>query len=161
MPVAPTTPDLHLRREALTMALYVCITLIGALTITSGDGDGDAEVARLVWGTTVGLAAAHWVAFSLAARLLASPPDDRAVLRHLLAQVAAAALVAACASVPLLLLDEAAEREGALYTTAALLGLTVFGHARDAGAAVPRSVIGAGVALVLAFGAAALKHALA
>ena len=160
--LVPARPqaDLHLRREALTMALYVCITLIGALTITSDHGDG--EVARLVWGTTVGLAAAHWVAFSLAARLLSSPAaDERAVLRHLLAQVAAAALVAVCATVPLLLLEDAAEREGALWTTAGVLGLAVFGHARDAGAPVPRALTGAAVALALAFGAAALKHALA
>ena len=140
------------------MALYVCITLVGALSITSkGSSLG---VAELVWGTTVGLAAAHWLAFSLAARLLSPEAQHREVLRPLLVQVAAAALVAAVASVPLLVLPDDSEREGALYTTAALLGLSVFGHARESGAGGPRALVGAAVALVLAFAVAGLKHAL-
>ena len=149
----------HLRREALTMALYVSITLIGALTIAPGEAGDDLDVLRTVGGTTLGLAAAHWLAFSLAAKLIGGQ-DDGAVLRHLLAQLSAAAVVAVVASLPVLLLDDGAERQGALYATAALVGITVFGHARQAGAGAPRAATAAAISLALAFGVAALKHVL-
>ena len=48
---------------------------------------------RTVGATTVGQAGAHWLAFSLAAKLI-DMQDDRAVLRQLLVQVSAAAVVA-------------------------------------------------------------------
>ena len=149
----------HLRRETLTMALYVSITLIGALTIAPGEASGDLDVLRTVGGTTLGLAAAHWLAFSLAAKLIGGQ-DDGAVLRHLLAQLSAAAVVAVVASLPVLLLDDGAERQGALYATAALVGITVFGHARQAGAGAARAATAAAISLALAFGVAALKHVL-
>jgi len=141
------------------MALYVSITLIGALSIAPGEVEGDLDVLRTVGGTTVGLATAHWLAFSLAAKLIGAQ-DDGAVLRHLLAQLGAAVVVAGVALLPVLFLDDAAERQGALYATAALVGLTVFGHARESGVAVVRAVTAATVALALAFGVAALKHVL-
>ena len=159
MATADVEHQLHLRREALTMALYVSVTLIGALTISPDEAGGDLDVLRTIGGTTVGLAAAHWLAFSLAAKLIGGQ-DDGAVLRHLLAQLGAAVVVAGVALLPVLVLDEGAERQGALYVTAALVGLTVFGHALDAGARVPRAMITAVVALALAFGVAALKHVL-
>ena len=112
---------------------------------------------RTVGATTVGLAAAHWLAFSLAAKLM-DVQDDRAVLRQLLVQVGAAAVVAAVAVLPVPFLADDAERQGALYATAALIGLTVFGHARDAGVRVPRALTAAAVALALAFAVAALKQ---
>lgn len=60
----------HERREAFTMTLYTSITLLGALTVT-GRHQSDVNVFAIVWGTTVGLALAHWFAFSFAVRLVA------------------------------------------------------------------------------------------
>ena len=151
--------DGHLRQEALTMALYVSITLIGALTIAPGEDSADLDVLRTVGGTTIGLATAHWLAFSLAARLL-QRQDAGAVLRQLLVQLGAAAVVAGAATLPVLFLDDGRERQGALYATAALVGITVLGHSRASGARVPQAVTAAAIALALAFGVAALKHVL-
>ena len=150
--------DLHLRQEALTMSLYVSITLIGALVIAPGEDSADLDVLRTVGGTTIGLAAAHWLAFSLAAKLL-QRQDVSAVLRQLLAQLGAAALVAGVAAVPTLFLDDSAERQGALYATAALIGLTVLGHVRASGVRLSRALTAAAITLVLAFAVAGLKHA--
>ncbi len=151
--------DGHLRQEALTMALYVSITLIGVLTIAPGEDSADLDVLRTVGGTTIGLAAAHWLAFSLAARLL-QRQDVGAVLRQLLVQLGAAAVVAGVATLPVLFLGDDAERQGALYATAALVGMTVLGHSRASGARPPHALTAAAVALALAFGVAALKHVL-
>ena len=54
------------------MALYVAICLLGVLTAVAERADaGHVSVFTLVWGTTVGLALAHWFAFRLSARLVA------------------------------------------------------------------------------------------
>src|SRR5690606_5466434 len=79
----------HERREAFTMALYTSITLLGALTVT-GRRQSDVNVFAIVWGTTVGLALAHWFAFSFAVRLV-DPTSEKAQLdRHLAVVVSAA-----------------------------------------------------------------------
>jgi hypothetical protein len=61
---------MELRREAYTMALYVAICLLAALAAVSEPAlDEGAHTFELVWGTTVGLALAHWFAFRMSARL--------------------------------------------------------------------------------------------
>src|SRR4051794_32664425 len=57
------------RKEAYTMALYVAICLLAALVAAPHSG-AEAHVIEIVWGITVGLAAAHWFAFRLSARLV-------------------------------------------------------------------------------------------
>jgi hypothetical protein len=53
-------------QEAATMALYVSICLLAALAAVRERADaGHVDVLRLVWGTTLGLALAHWFAFRL------------------------------------------------------------------------------------------------
>ena len=64
-------PALELRREASTMALYVAICLLAALTALP-ESAAHAKVTPLIWGVTVGLAVAHWFAFRVSARLVAS-----------------------------------------------------------------------------------------
>jgi hypothetical protein len=55
---------LELRKEALTMALYVTICLLAALSVVAEHGEGaQADTFKIVWGTTLGLALAHWFAF--------------------------------------------------------------------------------------------------
>jgi hypothetical protein len=51
-------PD-HLRKEGWTMALYVAICLIAALTALANVTAVPGHIMGLVWGTTVGLAVAH------------------------------------------------------------------------------------------------------
>ena len=112
----------HVRREGLTMALYVSITLLAALTLAAGEDTADSDVLAIVWGTTVGLALAHWFAFSLAVRLLDPMADDSGVKQQLVAQLSAAAVVAVVASVPVLLLPNDLERLGARAAAAGCIG---------------------------------------
>jgi len=55
-------PD-HLRKEGWTMALYVAICLIAALSALANVTAIPGHILGLVWGTTVGLAVAHVFAF--------------------------------------------------------------------------------------------------
>src|SRR5262245_34736965 len=59
-----------LRKEAYTMALYVSICLLAALTAPHLAEDIGAY--KIVWGTTLGLAIAHWFAFRVSAQLVAA-----------------------------------------------------------------------------------------
>ena len=60
-----------MRREVLTMELYVAVCLLAA-SIAVGGGDGHPEevnVIAAIWGITIGLALAHLFAFRVSARL--------------------------------------------------------------------------------------------
>jgi len=63
--------DVELRKEAFTMALYVAICLLAALAAVT-ESTAEDHVFEIVWGTTIGLALAHWLAFSVSARLVAA-----------------------------------------------------------------------------------------
>jgi hypothetical protein len=146
--------DLEVRREACTMGLYVSITLLGALTVTN------VTVLHIVWGTTVGLALAHWFAFSLAARLVDPEVDDEQVTRHLAAQIGAALAVAVVCTVPVLLLPDDWERSGARAGAAACIGLVTYGQVRAFGGSKPRALAAGAVTLSAGLIVAGVKHAL-
>ena len=68
----------ELSREAVTMVLYVSITLLAALVaIPSDDVPGTLHTAALIWGGAAGLALAHWLAFDVGARLFETAHLDR------------------------------------------------------------------------------------
>jgi hypothetical protein len=150
----------HLRREALEMGLYVSITLLAALTAVAGESVSDLDVLAIVWGTTVGLALAHWFAFTLAARLVDPEREHGDLTGELVAQLAAAAAVAVIASLPVLLLPEDVERSGARFATALCIGATAFAETRSVGATRVRAAAFAAVVLLLALVVAGVKHAL-
>jgi hypothetical protein len=151
-------PD-HLRKEGWTMALYVSICLIAALTALETVTAVPGHILGLVWGTTVGLALAHVFAFRIAGRLVHQgdlPKADRIVS---LIQMASAAAV--IVSVPVLLAPTVTELNWARYTCAGIIGVVGYLVARGASRGQMRAVLfGLGV-LVVAFAVAALKHALA
>jgi hypothetical protein len=153
-------PD-HLLKEGWTMALYVAICLIAALTALANVTAVPGHILGLVWGTTVGLAVAHVFAFRIAGRLVHDgdlPRADRIISG---VQWAAAAAVAVVVSVPVLLAPTVHEITWARYPCAAIIGGVGYMVARGAERSRIRSVLfGLGV-LVAAFGVAALKHALA
>ena len=152
-------PD-HLRKEGWTMALYVSICLIAALTALETVTAVPGHILGLVWGTTVGLALAHVFAFRIAGRLVHQglPKADRIVS---LIQMASAAAVAVIVSVPVLLAPTVTELNWARYTCAGIIGVVGYLVARGASRGRMRAVLfGLGV-LVVAFAVAALKHALA
>jgi hypothetical protein len=121
-------------REAMTMAFYVMICLLAALAAIRHHGDeSHVETLSIIWGTTIGLAFAHWFAFRLAARM-ADPhhpsPHDAALLA---AQMSGAAAVAVVASIPVILFPTDVELTIVRWELAGLLGLAAYSIARAAG----------------------------
>lgn len=153
-----TVTDPAIVRESLTMGLYITISLLAVLS-TKTDGGGTAAVLGLIWGTTLGLILAHWVAFQLTARLFAGsqlPSHDRIAM---VGQAVAALGVACMASVPLLLHADAgpALSRGIL---AGLIGLFAFGAARRHGGSGGRATAYALIVVAIALSVAIGKYLL-
>ncbi|MFL6044522.1 MAG: hypothetical protein ACJ72M_05330 [Propionibacteriaceae bacterium] len=150
----------HLRKEAWTMALYVTVCLLAALTALESVVPIPGRVLGLVWGTTVGLALAHLFAFRIAGRLVHDgrlPKSDQIVSA---VQLAAAAAVALLVSIPILIATPASELNWARYTCAGIIGVVGYGVARSAEKSRIRSVIFGLAVLALALIIAVIKHAL-
>jgi hypothetical protein len=150
---------IELRKEALTMALYVAICLMAALLAIPETAIEHSNVLGLIWGITLGLALAHWFAFRVSARMVGSGSIHSSDLQLVAAQLLAAAGVAFVASMTALVLPDAVEFEGAELLLAGLIALIGFGVAR--GASRFRAVVYAVLVLVGAVAIAVLKNLLA
>jgi hypothetical protein len=150
----------HLRKEGWTMALYVAVCLIAALTALQNATAIPGRVMGLVWGTTIGLALAHLFAFRIAGRLVHDgriPRSDRIVSGI---QLAAAAAVAVMVSVPVLIAPPDSELDWARYTCAGIIGVVGYGVARGTEQNRIRSLAFASGVLAVALVVAGIKHAL-
>jgi hypothetical protein len=151
----------NLRKEGWTMALYVAICLIAALTALENVTAVPGHIVGLVWGTTVGLALAHVFAFRIAGRLVHDgelPKVDRITS---VVQLAAATAIAVVVSIPILLASTENELDWARYTCAGIIGAVGYFAARGAEHSRVRAVLfGVGV-LAVAIAIAVLKHGLA
>jgi hypothetical protein len=152
---------IELRKEALTMALYVAICLMAALLAIPETAIEHSNVLGLIWGITLGLALAHWFAFRVSARMVGSGSIHSSDLQLVAAQLLAAAGVAFVASMTALVLPDAVELEDAELLLAGLIALIGFGVARGAGASRFRAVVYAVLVLVGAVAIAVLKNLLA
>lgn len=153
--------EVEVWREAITMALYVAICLLAALTAVAERADaGHVVTLGIVWGTTVGLALAHWFAFRVSVRLVGGGRISSADARLAGAQLAGAGGVAAIVSIPVLLLPPTAELDVARIMLAGLLGLAGFLVARRAGAATVRSIVFGGVLVAVGLAIAVVKNIL-
>jgi hypothetical protein len=153
-----TVTDPAIMRESLTMGLYITISLLAVLS-TKTDGGGTAAVLALIWGTTLGLILAHWVAFQLTARLFAGSrltSHDRIAM---VGQAVAALGVACMASVPLLLHADAGPALSRAVL-AGLIGLFAFGAARRHGGSVGRATAYALIVVAIALSVAIGKYLL-
>jgi len=152
----------ELRREALTMALYVAICLLAVLATVTEDADhGHVRAFALVWGTTIGLALAHWFAFTLAARLVAAAGVERDDVELAAAQLAGAAAVAVMVSVPVAVAPVTSEFDIARLVLAALIAGAGVALGRLGGSGWARSVLVGVVVLVVAATIAVVKNTLA
>lgn len=149
----------ELRKEAYTMALYVAICLLAALTAASHATD-HINVFAIVWGTTLGLAIAHWFAFRVSARLVASGSIRRHDADVAAAQLAGAAAVGLIASIPLLLFEQSNELDGARLVLAGFIGVVGYAVARAAEAGRLRAAVYGLSVLVVAAIVATLKNTL-
>jgi hypothetical protein len=144
------------------MALYVAICLRAALSrVSEHGGTEQVDTFKLVWGTTLGLALAHWFAFRVSSRLVAAGSVRRQDAAAAGAQLAGAAAVALLATVPVLLFPESAELDVVRLVGAALIALVGYAVARGAGATPTRSIVYALSILVVATAVAVLKNVLA
>jgi hypothetical protein len=151
----------ELRKEALTMALYVAICLMASLIVIPESAVGQTQVVGIIWGVTLGLALAHWFAFRVSARMVGAGTVRSSDVELIFAQLFGAGGVALLVSFGVLLLPDSVELQGAEYPLAALISLIGFGVARGAGATLLRAVVYALFVLAAAVTIAVLKNLLA
>ncbi len=150
----------ELAREAVTMALYVSITLLAALVaIPSDDVPGTLRTAALIWGGAAGLALAHWLAFDIGARLFETAHLDRLHRLGGPVSLAAALAVALVTTIPILIAPDDLASELAICILAFLLGAAGFAVGRRSGAGLVRSVAGGLLLLAVAGVVVAIKIA--
>lgn len=151
----------ELRREAATMALYVAICLLAALSAVAERADaGHVDVLAIIWGTTIGLALAHWFAFRVSARLVAAGRFGRQDADAAAAQLSGALAVAVLATVPVVVLPASSELDVVRLLLAGFMAAVGFVVARSAGASRGRAAVYAVAILVIALVIAILKNVL-
>lgn len=108
-----TRRDPSLRRESDMMAFHVCITLFAALTLGRDHaGQQQGEVLSVVWGTTVGLALAHWFAVRVSARIVPDPDDHHTPWEVFTSQSAMALVVGVTTTAVVILLPPISSASG-------------------------------------------------
>ncbi len=155
-------------RDATAMMLYVSIVLLAELAaLPAGDDDGGTvhgpvgwELVAILWGTSIGLAVAHWFAFVLATQGLSRGPLRGWDRVEALSELAGVAVVAAVASVPVLLLREDTEQEVVRLVLALMIGAVAYVVERASGRTRAASVLFGLVALAIALALATVKHLL-
>jgi hypothetical protein len=155
--------------EATTMVLYVAVVEIAELAaLPEGHfaggrvtGPVGTELLAIVWGTALGLALAHWFAFRIAAPAFRggrpTPPDTRIAV----AQLGAAASVAAVSSLPILFLSDVRAQETVGDIPALVVGAVAYLVARSTARGRLASVFYGITALALGVLVAVVKSALA
>lgn len=133
---------LELRREGATMALYVSVVLLAELAALPAEhlpkGWG---IVALIWGTTLGLAIAHWFAFTLASSAIADGRLQRQDLEVGVAGALGAIAVAVAATVPEVLLSRGEAVRAMLFVPAAFIGLGGWVVARGGGRSPARAFV--------------------
>jgi hypothetical protein len=156
-----TRTDPSLRREADMMAFYLGLTLLVALNVTRDEVPPPLpELLLVVWGTTVGLAVAHWFALTLAAFLVRDPNLHHTPREMLFSQLVMALVLALVASAAVLLAPTPVELLTARVAVAVFIGVLVTSEARSGGRDLPRAMAVGVAALGAALALATVKVAL-
>lgn len=157
-PWRQTFGDPALHREADMMGLYLAIALIAELSLGQDHAKtSDLRVLAIVWGTTIGLALAHWFALGYSSRLVHDPGFHHTPAQVLLSQIAMAVTVALIATVVVLVTPPDAKRFGARLAAAAFIALLVLVESRNGGLSRRQALSRGVVALVLACAVVAAK----
>ena len=148
-------------REAITMALYIGVSLLAVLLATPTDyvDDSRTRVATTVALTALGLVLAHQLAYRLSTRLLNRGVLDAESLAILRAQLLGGLPVVAIAAVPVLLFGG---QTGVLVAEVLLLAVVAavgYLTARSAGASSRRVLLNVAGVLVVVGAVLALKVA--
>ena len=137
-------------RETSTMALYLAVVLLAELSAWPVDVGDSAIVVSAIWGTALGLAIAHWFAFSASTRLLSGGREDRVDRLAAAGQLGAALVIATLVSVPFAFGSGEAAFAAAGGILAVLIGIVGVRIARAGGASLVRTVVFAGIVLAIA-----------
>lgn len=151
--------------ESSVMALYVSIVMLAALMALpsdysashGGEGHSGPSLLVIVWGTPIGLALAHWFAFEVAAIGFHAGKVRRSDLALASAQIAGAAIVAATATIAILLADDSSAVQAAAFAPALIIGAAGYGAARAGGRSVTASVVIGVLVLLAALAVAIIK----
>ena len=156
-------------RDATAMVLYLSIVLLAELAAlpTGHDGAGGAvhgpvgwELVAILWGTTIGLALAHWFAFRLATQGIRQGPLAGWDRLQVLSELAGAAFVAAMASMPVLLFSDELEQQVVPFVLALIIGGVCYLVERASQRSRATSLVFGVFALVLGLAVATLKSVL-
>jgi hypothetical protein len=153
--------DRALRREAVTMGFYTCVTLFAVLA--AGDdfaAPSSSDLLALIWISTVGLALAHWFAATIAIQLVRDAHAHHSTAEYLVAHLFIPSLAAASASLVVLTAPDDVELLAGRLTAGALIALLVAVESRRGGTSPARSVRLALLAFGCAAGIAVLKRLL-
>ncbi len=148
--------DREFLRMMYTMGLYVCVILLAELSVTHPT-NSETSVMELVWGTSMGLVAGHWFAFTWAGRLVEGGSSGARGRRITIAQFIGAFAVALPVSIAVLAVPVAAERTAARIVAACLIGTLVYADTRWSGASRGRSILLTAGALAAGFVVVVLK----
>lgn len=143
------------------MALYVAICLLAALIALPETPAARGHIVGIIWGVTIGLAAAHWFAFRVSARLVGAGSISQRDLELAAAQLAGAAAVALLVSIPVVILPASIELLVAEFELAAFMAVVGYVVARRGGARPARALVYALAVLAVGAAIAALKNVLA
>ena len=143
------------------MALYVAVVLLATLAAIKDSAHSDAQLLGIIWGTTIGLALAHFFAFRVASRMVRGTSFHRHDLELALSQLGGAAGVALLCTIPVVLLSPESENDVVRYELALLIGIAGYAAGRSGEASRTRSLATGLVAFVLGVTVALLKNALA
>ena len=111
----------------------------------------------MIWGTTIGLALAHWFAFGLSARVFGGGRLAEGDVKAVLAQVSGAASVALLTTIPTLLAGDADDVQTAVWVLGGVVGGAGYVVARVSGRSKVHSVLLGALVLVLGLTVAAVK----
>ncbi len=153
--------DSALRREAVTMGFYTCVTLFAALAV--GDdyaAQQSGELVALIWISTVGLALAHWFAATIAIQLVRDSHANHSNVEYLTAHLLIPSVAAASASLVVLIVPNDVKLLAGRLTAGALLALLVAAESRRGESSPGRSLRLALLAFGCAAGIAVLKRLL-
>jgi hypothetical protein len=133
------------------MSLYVSIVLLAELSALPPDLD-NSQLLSIMWGTTIGVALAHWFAFEFAARRLHG--RDRT---EVFEEVGGSATVAAVASIPVLLFPQDVHQQLIPFVLALFIATVGYLVERSNGRSRRWSLWFAVVALVVGLAVAGVK----
>lgn len=152
----------ELLREGLAMALYISLSLLVIMVALPNDTEPSTRSVLVVALAvdTLGLLAAHWLAFRLAGRIAYRALLGRDPLQVLGAQVVGGVGAGLVAILPVVLLDPAVALRGAEVVLVGLILVVGVLAARAAGAARNRALLYAGVIDLGAAGVLVVKATL-